>query len=902
MLFLTLVLLAVAAPAGFVLAGEQSRPYIVVFNDDAVSQTVADSHSYLARPASAANPATSNGSRRVVDGTRVRNHVAEIQARSRIRIGNVFANALGGFSADLTPVQLRALQLDPAVQAVYPDEEIDLDDDGTAGIGAGGIRTTANPRVSVPAGVRRVGAERNTLARVDGRDTRVNADVAIIDTGIERDHPDLNVVGGYNCTGSNRSKWDDVDGHGTHVAGIVGALDNRIGVVGVAPGVRLWSVKVLGPHGSGRMSWLVCGIDWVTSQRERGNPSRALFEVANMSISYGGGKDRGCGKTDTDLVHEAICRSVAHGTVYVVAAGNESHNAKLNRPASYDEVITVSAMADYDGRGGGRATSNDSCPYWTPERDDAFTTFSNYGPDVDLIAPGRCVLSTYPRKRYAWMSGTSMAAPHVTGAAAVYRAMYPRATPQQVRMALQAVGTRDWRTTTDPDGVPEKAVWIGGFRTMPDFSTSAGAPGTLSAGGKVSLNLTINRVGGFEDEVSLAVVDPPTGLSVTPLSTTGTTATLDLTAERNVPAGRYVLTVHAVSGDIERVSVVTVTVTGSPPKATFNSVPAGISFRSSNSLSVSWTETTTAGPVVARSLVRQSGHIKTPGTCDSVRFATDYYSRSPVSPVAEQLASGYCYRWVVTLTDSHGNRGSTVSGSVLVDTTAPRAPSVEFPGISSASLDLEALGVDAAYLGHSGTLWVRGGSTGSVDLDVVGYDPESGVLRNNATLDRTSGWRASWVGDSAMGALQLSFSAAAADATLRITTTNRVGLTGSATVGHLMSDSDAPIAAQWVSAPSNTVIETTSTRFTLDWSASSDASSGLADAQWVVRYRAPLSDRGTCRSSAFTVDSSPALRTDGTTDSGLQSGACYVWGVRALDNVGNAAPVSWSGYVIVEGR
>ena len=121
--------------------------------------------------------------------------------------------------------------------------------DVATGREAGGIRTTANPRGRVPAGIRRVGAQRNTLASVDGRDTRVNADVAIIDTGIERDHPDLNVAGGYNCTSRNRAKWDDVDGHGTHVAGIVGALDNHFGVVGVAPGVRLWSVKVLGPRG-----------------------------------------------------------------------------------------------------------------------------------------------------------------------------------------------------------------------------------------------------------------------------------------------------------------------------------------------------------------------------------------------------------------------------------------------------------------------------------------------------------------------------------------------------------------------------------------------------------------------------------------------------------------------------
>ncbi len=399
--------------------------------------------------------------------------------------------------------------------------------------------------------------------------------MAIIDTGIERNHPDLNVVGGYNCTGQNRNNWDDADGHGTHVAGIVGALDNRIGVVGVAPGARLWSVKVLGPRGSGRMSWLVCGIDWVTSQREQGNPARPLFEVANMSISLGlpGADDSKCGKETNDWLHQAICRSVARGTVYVVAAGNESRDARRNRPAAYDEVITVSAMADYDGKGGGRGASSGSCPYRSPERDDAFANFSNYGADIDLIAPGKCVLSTYLRKRYGWMSGTSMAAPHVSGAAAVYRATYPRATPQQVRMALLAVGTRDWWTTTDPDRDPEKAVWIGSFRAMPDYTASPAAAAVgLTAGGKVTVSVAVNRIGGFEDTVSIGLVDPPAGISAATVTTAGTSAALELTAARGVTLGRYLVVLRSVSGDIERTSVVWVSVRRAQPQASIASV------------------------------------------------------------------------------------------------------------------------------------------------------------------------------------------------------------------------------------------------------------------------------------------------------------------------------------------
>jgi subtilisin len=555
---MALLLLAVAAPAGFVFAADASRPYIVFFADDVVSTPAA------ATTALRRDVATNAGGPRRVDGHKVDRQVVALRSRFGIRPENVYASAVGGFSAYLKPAQVRALERNRAISAVIPDEEIQLEDivaaDGAAG---SGVRTTANPRGRVPAGVRRVGAERSTMARVDGRDTRVNVDVAILDTGIERDHPDLNVAGGYNCTGRNRNKWDDDDGHGTHVAGIVGALDNRFGVVGVAPGARLWSVKVLNSKGRGLLSWMVCGVDWVTSQRDSGN-DRSRIEVANMSISFGlGSRERDCGRDNRDNLHEAICRSVRRGTVYAVAAGNESRDARRNRPAAYDEVITVSAMADFDGRGGGRGSSRETCPFWTPESDDSFTTFSNYGPDVDLIAPGRCIISTWPHGKYAWLSGTSMAAPHVAGAAAVYRAMYPGATAQQTRLALVAVGTRDWRTQTDPDGRPEKAVWIGGFRTMPDFSMSAQSTAStadLTPGSELPLTITLDRTGGFDDEVVLEVVDAPVGVDATPVTTTDGSATLDVQFATEVAAGAYSITVRAVSGEIERTQVVLVSV------------------------------------------------------------------------------------------------------------------------------------------------------------------------------------------------------------------------------------------------------------------------------------------------------------------------------------------------------
>ena len=155
--------------------------------------------------------------------------VANGRARGRgIAMDRKYSKALKGYAAKLNAKQLAQVKADPDVAFVAQD---------------GIIRAQEQ---TIPRGIRRVDATRNTTAKIDSIDERVNADVAIFDTGIDKSHPDLNVVGGYNCSSSNRSAWGDGNGHGTHVAGTVGALDNGIGVVGVAPGVRLWAVRILG--------------------------------------------------------------------------------------------------------------------------------------------------------------------------------------------------------------------------------------------------------------------------------------------------------------------------------------------------------------------------------------------------------------------------------------------------------------------------------------------------------------------------------------------------------------------------------------------------------------------------------------------------------------------------------
>ena len=261
---------------------------------------------------------------------------------------------------------------------------------------------------TLPTGIDRIEADRNGLSKIDGTDERVPVTVAIIDTGIQLDHPDLNVNQTFmkNCIGAGQPL--DGNGHGTHVSGTVGALDNGIGVVGVAPGANLIAVKVLDDAGFGSFATIACGLDWVAA-------NSALIDVVSMSLGGDGSDDGNCGLTNGDLLHTAICGLVAKGVVVVVAAGNSATDAKYIVPAAYDEVITVSAVADSDGKPG--HVGPETC---RTKPDDVFASFSNYGPDVDIAAPGECILSTYKGSSYKALSGTSMATPHVSAMAAEY--------------------------------------------------------------------------------------------------------------------------------------------------------------------------------------------------------------------------------------------------------------------------------------------------------------------------------------------------------------------------------------------------------------------------------------------------------------------------------------------------
>ncbi len=240
-----------------------------------------------------------------------------------------------------------------------------------------------------------------------------DVEVAVVDTGIDLDHPELepSIVGTYDAVGEGGGSdngGDDGNGHGTHVAGTIGAAADFNGVVGVAPGVGLHAVRVLDNDGSGTLGDIVAGLEYVAQHPE--------IRVVNMSL--GGPSDPDSGPQPLE---EAIQALEDMGVVVCIAAGNDGTNTNGYIPAGYDLGVVVSA---YDAYGGS---------------DNGFADFSNFGDAVDVAAPGVNITSTWNNGDYASISGTSMATPHVAGAMAAYFAENPSASAEQARQ--DAIGT-----------------------------------------------------------------------------------------------------------------------------------------------------------------------------------------------------------------------------------------------------------------------------------------------------------------------------------------------------------------------------------------------------------------------------------------------------------------------------
>jgi subtilisin family serine protease len=355
------------------------------------------------------------------------------------KLGFTYTLVLKGYSAALPDAAVEGLRHSPQVRAVVPDDLVEA-----------AAQTT-------PTGVNRVFAPGNPNLDIDSQnDAPTNVDVAVIDSGVDSTHPDLEVVARTDCSNGNEFEATCVDGtgtdtnnngHGTHVAGTIAALDNGQGVVGTAPGARIWSVKALGT-GPDHFSEIIEAVEWVTLRAK-------TIEVVNMSL--------GCATESLPCswfaLTNAIKASVAQGIVYVGAAGNNDRNTDESIFGGNPDMILVSAVADYDGQPGGLGAVPNSCQKGP---DDHLASFSNWGTSVDIAAPGACIYSTLPMSgqqevEYGVKSGTSMAAPLVSGAAAVLAAddnPETKADVEAIRATLVAEGNYNW-TDDSGDGTKE---------------------------------------------------------------------------------------------------------------------------------------------------------------------------------------------------------------------------------------------------------------------------------------------------------------------------------------------------------------------------------------------------------------------------------------------------------------
>lgn len=379
-----------------------------------------------------------------------------------------FEHVAHGFTADLTDAQVRRISRDSRVVDVEADHAFALMPFKRSPFKRSPFKRNPFKRHPFKRGELSpfwMQLESTGLARIGGADLHLpdaDVDIAVLDSGVDP-HPDLNLAGSYSCVPGEGSS--DLDGHGTMIAGLAAARDNDLGIKGVVAGARIWNVRVAGADGTIMESAALCGLEWVVANAD-------TIEVANMS--WGGEstvRTDGCSSVapdeprrirnwrrlqraarhrypwrrgqapspsvdpaSVDALEAVVCEATDAGVTLVAAAGNDSENASNYLPAAWNDVLTVSSLSDTDGAPGGDGRRG--C--LTHDRDDTFSSFSNYGAAVDIAAPGECLLSTDVDGDYAVGSGTSFAAGLASGVAALYALRDPSLTPEQVRAKILA--------------------------------------------------------------------------------------------------------------------------------------------------------------------------------------------------------------------------------------------------------------------------------------------------------------------------------------------------------------------------------------------------------------------------------------------------------------------------------
>ena len=346
--------------------------------------------------------------------------VANEQAlRHGLSVRHVYRNTIKGYAAEIPEDELQEVEDDPRVDFVEQDQVVQATRKKKK---KRSRRTFAYPAPSpqvVPSGINKIDADVSSTKAGDGTGEVSNVNAYIIDTGIYN-HSDLNVANPAALNTVNDGRNVDCNGHGTHVAGTVAAKDDSSDVVGVVPSAPLTGIKVLDCDGSGSNAGVIAGIDWVTANAEK--PA-----IVNMSL--GGGA--------SDAVDNAVKRSAESGLFYAIAAGNDGADACNYSPAR-----------------AGAGTDNGIMTVAATYSSDAEASFSNFGPCVDIWAPGVSILSTRTLGGTTTKSGTSMASPHVAGTGALYLSTNPSASPSAVEAQLKtdavATGTTSKSSRTTP--------------------------------------------------------------------------------------------------------------------------------------------------------------------------------------------------------------------------------------------------------------------------------------------------------------------------------------------------------------------------------------------------------------------------------------------------------------------
>lgn len=363
-----------------------------------------------------------------------------VSQRHGLQPSQLYSRTINGFAGTMPPGLLRQLQQDPDVRLVVPDRVVVAIAAPVAPRkGKPGGGSTAQV---IPAGVQRVGAD-----QVWGSVTGQGVGVAVLDTGLDFGHADLKNLGGtlydpFDGDGQDRH------GHGTHVGGIIAARNNNQDVVGVAPNAILYSVRVLDQTGTGSDATVIGGLEALLTPEHAG-----LVQVANLSLGR-----PAAGEDDTPL-YEAVQAVVRAGITVVVAAGNDC-GLEVNQqvPARFPEVIAVASTTAMDGKANRRGDfiPQDTASYFTTDGNRLDDGGLDDGVGVAISAPGETredvtngnliqsvgILSTKLGGGTTSMSGTSMAAPHVAGTAALLLQANPNLPPDQVRAVLQATAQR----------------------------------------------------------------------------------------------------------------------------------------------------------------------------------------------------------------------------------------------------------------------------------------------------------------------------------------------------------------------------------------------------------------------------------------------------------------------------